>query len=91
MRYGCYLNIISNFAASEGRNPWVKNAFLAFIPQSEIANFNQQRDENNATLILFAYMHTCTAHAVLISHICYSVGYLFLCSFLLWCLAIPTL
>ena len=83
------LNIISNFAASEGRNPWVKNAFLAFTHISKSAKFQKKRGENNATLILFAYMHTCTAHAVLISHICYSVGYLFLCSFSFRCLPIP--
>ena len=71
------------FAASEGRNPWVKNAFLAFIRKIEIWKISITEDRNNAALILFAYMHTCTAHAVLISHICYSVGYLFLCSFLL--------
>ena len=29
MQYGYYLNIITKFAASEGRNPRFKNAFLA--------------------------------------------------------------
>ena len=69
------------FAASEGRNPWVKNAFLAFIRKIEIWKISITEDRNNAALILFAYMHTCTAHAVPISHICDSVGYLFLSSF----------
>ena len=42
------------FALSEGRNPWVKNAFLALShkPKSPIS---KQRDEDNATLILFVY------------------------------------
>ena len=55
-------NKITNFAASEGRNPRVKNAFLALShkPKSPIS---KQRDEDNATLILFVYP-TSTAHAV---------------------------
>ncbi len=50
------------FAASEGRNPWIKNAFLAFTHtvKSPVSN---KRGGNNATLILFVYS-TSTAHAV---------------------------
>ena len=52
----CIKKIIANFAASEGRNPWVKNAFLALFPCYGIANF-QRRDEDESTFILsFAYM-----------------------------------
>ena len=42
------------FAASEGRNPRVKNAFLALSCKSKSAKF-QRKDEDNATLILFVY------------------------------------
>ena len=74
------------FAASEGRNPWVKNAFLALShkPKSPIS---KQRDEDNATLILFVYTVCspgCTSQGIYDS-----VGYLFLCSFLQWRLAMP--
>ena len=46
----------TNFAVSEGRNPRVKNAFLA-LSQIAKSPISKQRDEDNATLILsFAYM-----------------------------------
>ena len=62
MQYGYYLNIMIKFAPSEGRNPWIKNAFLAFTHtvKSPVSN---KRGGNNATLILFVYS-TSTAHAV---------------------------
>jgi len=42
----------------EGRNPRVKNAFLAFILFIEIWKISkQQRDGDNATLILFVSFH----------------------------------
>ena len=46
---------ITNFVASEGRNPWFKNAFLALsrLTKSPIST---QRDEDNATLILSLHM-----------------------------------
>ena len=44
------------FAPSEGRNPWIKNAFLAFIRKIEIWKISKTEDRNNVTLILFAYM-----------------------------------
>ena len=72
---------------SEGRNPWVKNAFLALShkPKSPIS---KQRDEDNATLILFVYYSVysprCTSQGIY-----NSVGYLFLSSFLRRRLAMP--
>ena len=43
------------FALSEGRNPWIKNAFLTLsrLTKSPIST---QRDEDNATLILSLHM-----------------------------------
>ena len=74
------------FAASEGRNPWVKNAFLALSRLTK-SPISKQRDEDNATLILFVYTVCspgCTSQGIYDS-----VGYLFLCSFLQWRLAMP--
>ncbi len=68
------------FAASEGRNPWVKNAFLAFTRTSKSGKFQQIEGRNNATLILFVYpvySPRCTSQGIYDS-----VGYLFLSSFL---------
>ena len=42
MHYGCYLNIFTTFATPEGRNPWVKNAFLAFTHISKSPKFQQK-------------------------------------------------
>ena len=62
MGYAIIPKIILTFAVPEGRNPWVKNAFLALShkPKSPIS---KQRDEDNATLILFVYP-TSTAFTV---------------------------
>ena len=64
------------FAASEGRNPRIKNAFLAFTHtvKSPISN---KRGGNNATLILFVYptYSPCCTSAVYTTAwgICFSV------------------
>ena len=43
---------VITFAASEGRNPWVKNAFLALSYTIKSPNFTR-RDEDKDTFILF--------------------------------------
>ena len=45
----------TNFAPSEGRNPWVKNAFLALSYVIKSQNFTR-RDEDEDMSILFLYM-----------------------------------
>ena len=46
------MKISAIFAASEGRNPWVKNAFLALSYTIKSPNFTR-RDEEIDALILF--------------------------------------
>ena len=76
----CKWNIIYKFATSEGRNPWVKNAFLALSRDSKSGKF-QLRGMRTMQRSFCLYIHTNTALAV--PHGIYdSVGYLFLSSFL---------
>ena len=84
--FDCKWNIIYKFATSEGRNPWVKKAFLALShkPKSPIS---KQRDEDNATLILFCIHRV--QPTLYPQGIYDSVGYLFLSSFLRRRLAMP--
>jgi len=70
------------FAASEGRNPWVKNAFLALSFLSKSGKFQNNRGmetmQRSFCLYITVYSPRCTLQGIYDS-----VGYLFLSSFLL--------
>ena len=83
---------ITNFVASEGRNPWFKNAFLALsrLTKSPIST---QRDEDNATLILSLHMQGRVQSFVAVHFYPYMRQRgVFVSQFIsAWCLAIPDL
>ena len=75
--------------ASEGRNPWVKNAFLAFthITKSPISKRGVETMQRSFCLYIpHKYSLCCTPQGIYDS-----VGYLFLSSFSLWRLAMPVI
>ena len=54
-------NKITNFAASEGRNPWVKNAFLALSYYHEIGKISKEGWRQRYVHSVFVYDCTRTA------------------------------
>ena len=80
------LNFICIFATSEGRNPWVKNAFLALSHVTKSPNFSRgmRTMQRSFCFVYTAYSPRCTSQGIYDS-----VGYLFLSSFLRWRLAMP--
>ena len=57
----CKWNIICKFAESEGRNPWVKNAFLALSHVTKSPNFSRGMRTMQRSFCLYTPR---TAHAV---------------------------
>ena len=49
----------TNFAASEGRNPWVKNAFLALSNVTKSAKFQKEgEDKEYAHSVMYMYAYS---------------------------------